>query len=423
MNNITLPAGWFALILPLAGCVASAPVAPPAGHSGHTAAAPGKPAPMDRDTMWKNALARAPLAATAAFDPDGRLWVASVRDGHITLRHSLDLGKNFGEAVRVNPEPEFVAADGDNRPKLAFGTRGEVYVSWTQSLETPFSGHVRFSRSLDGGRRFSVPITVNDNRAAISHRFEALGVNARGQITLAWLDKRDASAAGQRGEHYTGLAVYYAQSDDRGGSFGVNRKAADHSCECCRIAMAMDPSGTPVIVWRHIYGRNVRDHAVLRLDGTSPPQRVAHDNWEIDACPHHGPALSIAADGSYHVAWFTGAASRPGLFYARSTDAGQNFSAPLAVGNAQAQAGRPQVLSIGDNVWLAWKELDGRNAVLRVQHSLDGGRSWGAPSTLAQTSGASDHPLLIHHGQRVYASWFSAAEGQRVLEVPANSSP
>ena len=283
--------------------------------------------------------------------------------------------------------------------------------------------HVTVDRSLDGGRSFAAPITVNDNRAAISHRFEALGVNARGQITLAWLDKRDASAAEQRGAKYTGLAVYYAQSDDNGRSFGANRKAADHSCECCRVAMAMDPSGTPVIVWRQVYGKNVRDHAVLRLDGASQPQRVAHDNWEIDACPHHGPALSIAADGTYHVAWFTGAATRPGLFYARSTDAGQNFSAPLAIGNAQAQAGRPQVLGLGDKVWLAWKELDGRNAVLRVQHSLDGGRSWGAPFTLAQTSGASDHPLLIHHRQNVYVSWYSAAEGQRLLHIPAQTKP
>lgn len=423
MNRLTLRPGWLVLILPLAGCVTGTPVPPPADHGSHVATASGKPAAMDRDKMWKTALARVPLAATAAFDPDGHLWLATVRDGHVFLRRSLDQGRTFEPEVRVNPEPEFVAADGENRPKVAFGARGEMYVSWTQSMETPFSGNVRFSRSLDGGRTFSAPATINDDRAAISHRFEAMGVNARGQITIAWLDRRDVSAAEKRGEKYTGLAVYYAQSDDSGHSFGPNRKAADHSCECCRVAMAMDPSGTPVIVWRHVYGRNVRDHAVLRLDGASAPHRVARDNWEIDACPHHGPALSIAPDGTYHVAWFTGAAAHAGIYYARSTDAGQRFSAPLAIGNAQTQAGRPQVLSLGPKVYLAWKELVGKNAVVRAQLSTNGGRSWGAASTLAQTAGASDHPLLINSGERVYLSWYTAAEGERLLEMPAGTGP
>jgi hypothetical protein len=100
--------------------------------------------------MWKTALARAPLATTAALDADGRLWLASVREGHIFLRRSHDQDSSFGIEVRVNPEPEYIAADGENRPKLAFGTRGEVYVSWTQSLKHRSAAIVQ--PPLDGGR-------------------------------------------------------------------------------------------------------------------------------------------------------------------------------------------------------------------------------------------------------------------------------
>lgn len=54
---------------------------------------------------------------------------------------------------------------------------------------------------MDGGKNFSVPVTLNDNIDAITHRFEAIGINARGQIYLAWLDKRDAVVAKNKGEN------------------------------------------------------------------------------------------------------------------------------------------------------------------------------------------------------------------------------
>ena len=141
-----------------------------------------------------------------------------------------------------------------NRPKIVV-RKGVIYVSYTRGLAKPMSGDIRFSRSTDGGKTFSAPVTVNDNREVISHRFETLGVNDRGQVFLAWLDKRDLSAAAKRGEKYAGAAVYYAVSDDGGASFRPNVKVADHSCECCRVAMAMDMDGSPVILWRHIFGK------------------------------------------------------------------------------------------------------------------------------------------------------------------------
>ncbi|MDP2156061.1 MAG: sialidase family protein, partial [Sulfuricella sp.] len=274
------------------------------------------PPPQKRDMgkMWQAALARPALSATTVFDQDGRLWLARVEKGYLYVSHSADKGKNFGAPVKVNSVPENIASDGENRPKIVVAKNGHIYVAYTTSLEKPFSGHIRFSRSLDGGRSFSEPITVNDNREVISHRFEAMGVNDRGEITLAWLDKRDLSAAERKRKKYIGAAVYYAVSKNGGASFEPNRKAADHACECCRVAMAMDKDDVPVIFWRHIYGKNVRDHALLRLDGKSQPVRVSRDNWEVDACPHHGPAISIGADGVYHLAWFNNAPQRHGLF-------------------------------------------------------------------------------------------------------------
>src|SRR3569623_1883854 len=98
------------------------------------------------------------------------------------------------------------------------------------------------------------------------------------------------------------VAVQSAAAD-RGASFGANGKLADHACEWCRIALDLTEDGVPVAFWRHVYGDNERDHAVLKLDGKAEPLRVTRDRWRVEACPHHGPALSIDAQNNYHLVW------------------------------------------------------------------------------------------------------------------------
>jgi hypothetical protein len=370
-----------------------------------------------RQHAWQKTLTKPALAVSAAFDAAGRLWRVSVQDGHVVVQYSDDKGGRFSPAVNVNPEPDRIAADGDNRPKIALAPDGTIYVSYTSHLPEPYSGHVHLSRSTDGGRSFSKPAIVNDDRAAISHRFESLVVDAKGRAHVVWLDRRDQMAAKKDNKEYAGVAVYYASTAD-GTVIGENRKLVDHGCECCRIALALDTDGTPVIAWRHVYDKNVRDHALWRLDARSAPVRVAEDNWAIDACPHHGPALAVSGAGTYHVAWFTGAASRQGLYYARAADR-KTFSAPLAVGDPRAQPGRPALLVRGRRVYLAWKEFDGNATAVRIMVSGDDGATWSPARTVASAASASDHPLLVNDGEVVYLSWNAQREGYRLIDLSA----
>lgn len=386
-------------------------------HSGQVAGPAGNATQKpDREKTWQATLARPSLATTTALDDKGRLWRILAREQQILVSHSDDGGKTFSAPVAVNSTPEHIAGDGENRPKIQI-RNGIIHVSWTQALDKPMTGHIRFSRSLDDGKTFSPPITVNDDPQIISHRFEAMGVNQRGKIYLAWLDKRDLSAATSKGEAFTGASVYYAVSDDGGASFTPNRQVAAHSCECCRVAMAMDTDGVPVIFWRHIYGKNTRDFALARLDAEPVPLRATHDNWQVDGCPHHGGAISISPDGIYHMVWFNNGPERHGLFYGSSRDRGQTFSAPHAFGNENAQAGHPDVLSLGQKVFVAWKEFDGKESAIQEMHSLDAGQSWSVPRRLASTAAASDHPLLINAQGKAYLSWQTEQDGLQLIGI------
>lgn len=370
----------------------------------------------DREALWRRTLAKPSLAIAAAFDDQGRLWTVSYREQHLYARYSDDLGATQSTPVRINPEPEAVLGDGENRPKLV--VRGErLFVSYTRGLDKPTTGDIRFSRSLDGGKTFSVPITVNDNREVISHRFDDLVVDTRGQVSLAWLDKRDLEAARRAGKPYAGAAVYVARSTDGGKSFLPNRKLADHSCECCRVALAADRDGMPVAFWRHVFAGGIRDFALARFD--APLRRATDDGWRIDGCPHHGGALAIDDRGARHLVWFTGAAGKAGLYYRRIDGDGESASlrAPLAFGNLDAQPGHPTVLVHGDSVFLAWQEFDGRQTRIQLMASADRGQHWTAPVSRAATAGAADYPLLLEGRGKAWLAWNTADEGLRLFEL------
>ena len=371
---------------------------------------------QDREKKWQSNLAKPSFAVTTSFDENGKLWLASIRGQHVYVSYSDDRGVTLSVPVKVNAEPENILGDGENRPKIIV-RKGVIYVSYTQGLAKPMSGNIRFSRSTDDGKSFSVPITVNDNREVISHRFDSMVVNNKGHIYIAWLDKRDLSAAEKRGEKYSGASVYYTMSDDGGYSFRSNVKIADHVCECCRTAMAVDADGYPIVIWRHIYETNIRDHALVKLDGKMAPVRVSQENWNTASCPHHGPSLSIAPDGIYHATWFSNAPQQRGLFYAHSTDQGRTFSAPLNFGNPEAQPARPYVFSLDSRVYLVWKEFDGENTGIFGMRSGDSGKSWSAPEKLAGTSDVSDWPMLIGENSRAYLSWNTKNEGYRLIEI------
>ncbi|MFZ6774379.1 sialidase family protein [Undibacterium sp. SXout7W] len=366
--------------------------------------------------------AKAELGTSAAFDLQGKLWIASKESagegntGYVVLQSSTDMGKTWSQPLRVQSQAEAISADGENRPKLAFGPKGEIYIAYTKPLAKPYTGEIRFVRSLDGGASFSTPVTVHTNREEITHRFESMIVDRSGRIFIAWIDKRDGEAAKARKEKYTGAAIYYSVSTDQGASFKADYKLAEHSCECCRIAMALRPDGKPVAMWRHVFEPNFRDHALSELnsDGSQAAlMRTSFDEWRIDACPHHGPSIAFDNEGRRHQTWFNVKADEGGVFYA-ATNAQGELGKPLKLGNAQAE--HADVVVHGKTIALAWKQFDGNASTILGKISLNEGSTW-EDLRIAETQGNSDQPHLLSTPKGPALVWCTQNEGVRIIPL------
>jgi len=357
---------------------------------------------------------------TSVFDNNGRLWSAWTNGDFLYVNYSDDKGKAFSHGVKVNTVAEKISARHEHRPKIKVSNNGNIYLSWTRKLKKRFTGDIRFSKSIDNGNTFSEPITVNDNRDMISHRFDTLGVNNNGDVYISWLDKRDKQQAISAGKKYNGAAAYFAASFDNGKTFSKNFKLADNSCECCRIAMDFDKRDFPVISWRNIYGDNIRDHSIVSFENRLKPRkpdRLSHDNWKLDGCPHHGPSLSISDTNIYHAVWFNDAKKKHGIFYANSGNAGKYFSQPIEVGQYNNQASHADIISLNNKVYIVWQEYNQTEFQLYVMHSSNNGKSWSPAKQLSSTLKTPDYPFVLLDKQDVYISWHIPSEDYRLIHI------
>jgi hypothetical protein len=360
---------------------------------------------------------RSAFGTSAAIDPAGHLWVAYAQPagnaGQVVLQRSDDGGATWRSPVRVNAAVEPVAADGENRPKLAFGPAGEIYVTWTSPTSEKFTGDIRFARSLDGGKTWSAPTDVHHDRQLITHRFESLLVDPKGSLWVAWVDKRDLKLAEEAGREYRGAAIYYSRSDDRGATWSADTKLADSSCECCRIALASDSQGHVAALWRHVFEPNERDHAFAFLGAAKPKiERATVDRWRVDACPHHGPSLSFGPDGTRHAVWFNQVEGQGRAFYGQLAKSGPTNVHALPTGATHAD-----VAVAGSTVAVVWKRFDGTVTKIESLISSDSGRTF-APGPALQTAGDSDQPHLVSAKQRILVVWRNA-DGIAVRDLAA----
>ncbi|MDG1096248.1 MAG: sialidase family protein [Methylophilaceae bacterium] len=365
------------------------------------------------------------LAISLATDEQGQLWRAEIIDGFVAVSMSEDLGKTFSKPVCVNLEKQKLSAKGEVRPKIALGTKGEVYVAWMQNLTKRFAGYIWFSRSLDGGKSFEKPIIVHQDRAEIGHAFEELSVSADGKVTVLWLDARDLMRDKLAGKKRSGSSIYYTTSSDKGDSFAPEVKLADYSCECCRIATTTKPDGTVVAMWRHVFDGGERDHMMAEIPQSAESaelHRATFGHWQLDGCPHHGGALAIGGEDAnwwgYHMAYFDGKEKNPGLYYSRMDGEAWVTSPAKQFGDNNKQAGHPTLLSSGEKVWLAWQETHAGN-VKKVMgmSSNDGGKTWSDATNLLSTSAKIDYSQLLKFKDATYLV-VNTSEGLKLKIIP-----
>jgi hypothetical protein len=352
----------------------------------------------------------------ASFAPDGRLWRLVPTKNAVYVDYSDDNGNSFQQPVKINPVPQNINVWPENPPAIAISQSGQIYLIYYADAEQKAT--IFFSFSDDNGNTFSKPVVISNHAATDRNYMGKILVTVDNKVYLFWHDTRDIHLNEKFGASV--LSLFFSTKEFPKDKKFINRKVSDGICSCCRTSIDLSAEGLPVIMARMIFNGGIRDHALIKMEKNnvwSKPLRITQDQWQIEACPEHGPALSIDDKGRSHFVWFTLGSNKKGIFYAHTDDFGKNVSPPRQLGEKKNLPSHPVVKAVGQKVVLAWKEFDGTQASIVVKESSDSGETWRNDKKLMVAGGESGYPDLVVKGNKIFLSWTSRNKGHQFIEV------
>ena len=286
----------------------------------------------------------------------------------------------------------------------------QVVVVWNAKANGATA--IRSARSVDGGRTFEVPQTLQDSGAPGDRGWPALALDTDGVAHVLWLDHRgmadpsgshqhaghDASAPSSEKRDGVAMAqksgLYYA----RAGALapGSDRELVKGVCYCCKTALATGGPGVLFAAWRHVYAGNIRDIAFAQSrDGGqtfSAPVRISEDGWQLDGCPDDGPAMVVDRADTVHLVWPTviGGANPEGALFYTSTRDGRTFTPRQRIPTpASPKPSHPQIaLDRNGQLYVAWDEVSSgaRSVAVRTVNVSAGKATFGEAHCIGRPS-------------------------------------
>lgn len=245
----------------------------------------------------------------------------------------------------------------------------------------------------------------------------AVAIDSGGRIALAWVEqgKKD---------------VFFQRIGDDGKSLlpqpvNVSRSPATFSW-LPRVSFAPDDARRVFLIWQEIIFTPGGSHGGEILfarsnDGGasfSPPLnlsnsaggdgkgRLTKEVW------HNGSFdLSAGRDGVLYAAWTEYGGP---LWFSRSADGGESFSAPQRIAGSQVVPARAPALAAGPDgtVYLAWTVGETQAAAIRVATSHDGGATFGPPVMATPDAAYADAPkLAVDAGGMLHLAYAQSAGG------------
>jgi hypothetical protein len=255
-----------------------------------------------------------------AVAPDGRIYVAWLDErnaappppakpnsGHVHkesnrevfFASSADGGRTFSANQRLASEVCPCC-----KTSLAAGADGRVYASWRQVLPGEFR-HIAVAASTDGGRTFSQPAIVHDDKWQIAGcpvSGAALAIATDGALSVLWYTAGEAGTPG----------LYRSESRDGGRTFAPRTALARSSGRGTPVLLAASGDDQLLAVWEERgEGASTRiATAQLKDDGQTPPSDALTSPGEL-------PVASRTAEGIF-VAYVKEADARRSVWLVRA---------------------------------------------------------------------------------------------------------
>jgi hypothetical protein len=308
-------------------------------------------------------------------------WGATTEAGatDVYLAISGDGGRTFSQPVRVSDERQ-ASLGAEQPPRVALvprvGRDPEVVVMWTAKSKD--GSRLLISRSLDGGTSFTRPSPIPGSEAAGNRGWESTAVDRRGHVVAIWLDHREMASSGRASMHHEGHG--HASGDAPKADGAVRAQSS-------KLYFAT-------------------------LDGASSSRAIVGG-----VCYCCKTAVATGPNGAIYAAWrhvYPG--NLRDIAFTTSRDDGQTFTTPMRVSNdGWILDGCPEngpALAVGadDVVHVLWPTLvagatSDEEPTLALFHATsESGGTFSARDRIA-IEGTPRHPQLTATARGLVAAW------------------
>ncbi|GJL75450.1 sialidase family protein [Nitrosomonas sp.] len=227
--------------------------------------------------------------------------------------------------------------------------KGHFHVVWLEDPEENGYQSIRYTHSIDGGRQWQPPKTLDDTTCSCC--WNTMALSSQGQLNVLYRDMIPRDMA-------------LIQSADSGSS------------------------------WQHV-------------------STVGKFGWQLNGCPQTGGSLAYVRQDKVellHSLVWTGMDEKAGLYHLASSDNGQTWSAPKRLGVAaiNGDIAGPD----GRGVIAVWNEMEAAGMSVVYAETKDGGVTWSSPVRITKAENAATQPRLVAIADNVLVLWTEKPSGK-----------
>ncbi len=335
-------------------------------------------------------------------------FLGDARQGDLFYVRSIDEGRTFSNAIRVNSQSGSAIAAGTIRGgQIAVGRGGRVHVAWNGShIANPKASVNResgkpgepmlYSRLSDSGKDFEPQRNLMTRTNGLDGG-GTIAADQTGGVFVAWHGRGPDAIEGEGARQ-----VFLARSTDDGNSFDVESPVwsrATGACGCCGMRIFADRQGTLHLMFRSATEGIHRDVYLLSAakGGKEFNGGILH-RWDINACPMSSMSFcetkaevlaSWETNGQVYFAPVDGPTAIPRKVVAASAEPSKRKHSFLAANSK----GQTMLIWIEGSGWqkggvLTWRVFDSKGNPISEVVAAGPSPTWSFGAVFARKNGS-----------------------------------
>jgi hypothetical protein len=281
-------------------------------------------------------------------------------------------------------------------PVVAIDSSDHLHVLWYDY--TPGSAEIYYKRSETGGNSWTSARRLTWNSGNSS--YPAVAVDSLGHPHVVWSDYAPGNAE-----------IYYKRSEDGGNSWTAGRRLTWNSSYSQYPAIAIDASDHLHVVFQDSIPGSYEIYYMKSEDGGdswTSPNRIT---WTQGNSEY--PAMAIDSTGYLHVAWVDETPLNYEIYYKKSEDGGDNWTASQRLTYTSGSSYSPAiVVGSGGGLHVFWDDKTPGEYEIYSKKSEDGGDGWLALHRLTWTAEASNGPAVrVDSLGHMHMVWYDFTPG------------